>query len=215
MNKAKYRSAATAVLAAIVFCPAFGAFAQTEERLFNGFYVGLDAGRQNIIGRALVNGVDTLQQSSRSVATLLGGARLQLGYGIVAGLEGGIGLADGKLSLSDPANGLTVEYKNSTQVQYGVVLGYALGAQRDTLIFGYLSQVERRFDVSVQSPQGNFEQRDAQGLLRFGAGVERKISGPFRLRATIGTSRADFRGRPTNINVKTALDLAVSAIYQF
>lgn len=41
------------------------------------------------------------------------------------------------------------------------------------------------------------------------------MSGPFRLRATFGSSRADFGGRETNIEITRRLDVSLGLVVQF
>lgn len=188
---------------------------EVAPKIFDGFYVGVDFGRQNVIGGSLVNGVDVLSQKSKAVVSFFGGFRKQFAGGFVLGAEGGYGILDGDLALADPANQLFVAYDNNSQFHYGLILGHTVGAEKDILLFGYVSETSRSFDVAVLSAGTAFTQRDEQGLLRFGAGIEKHIAGPFLLRATAGTSRADFGGRPTNIDPTTKFDASAAVIIQF
>lgn len=180
---------------------------------FSGPYLALDMSRQNTIAGALVAGVDTLAQASRGVGTLAAGYRHQFTGGFVIGLEGSYGVTDGNLRLEDAANSLSIDYKNSTQYAIGGTFGYAVGPE--TLLYAYVSETKRSFGVVVRGPLGVGNQDDKQGLLRYGLGVERRISGPVGIRASIGSSRADFGGRPANITPSTRIDVSLGAVWQF
>lgn len=182
---------------------------------FDGPYLALDVSRQNTIGGALVAGVDTLAQASRSVGALSAGYRRQFAGGFVVGLEGGFGLTDGNLRHQDSANAVIIDYKNGTQYAFGGIAGFAPGKARETLIFGYLSETKRSFDVTVRGPLGVGSQKDKQGLLRYGLGVERRLSDYLSMRASLGSSRADFGDRRTNLNPRTRIDFSLGAVWQF
>lgn len=199
-------------LAAACLVPAAASAAPPADTAFDGPYIGLELGRQNTIAGALVGGVDTLKQSVRSVAALNAGYRLRLTNGLVAGLEVGYGLTDGDLSQQDPVNGLSIDYRNSTQIGYGGTFGYAWG---ETLLFAYLSEVKRSFDVTIHGPLGVGRQTDKQGLLRYGLGIERRLTDIVSVRATTGRSRADFGGRRTNIDPKHKIDVGLGVVAQF
>lgn len=183
-----------------------------QSRGFAGLYFGVDAGPQQVIGGSLVDGVDTLQEDTRVVVTFFGGLRGQF-RGFVIGGELGYGRTDGDLILSEPSRLLTVDYKNDSQWNWTLTGGHTIGA--NTLVFGYLSEVTRNFDVTIRLGGGTTEQQDEQGLLRFGAGVEQRLTGPLRLRVTAGSSRADFGDRVTNIDVKRRFEAAVGVVLQF
>ena len=202
----------------LIFEPAMAQDEATDEhapKIFDGFYAGVDIGRQNVIGGSLVNGIDVLAQDSRTVVSFFGGFRKQFAGGFVLGAEGGYGVMDGDLALADPANQLFVAYDNNSQFHYGLILGHTLGSKKDMLLFGYVSEVSRSFDVAISSAGSAFTQTDEQGLLRFGAGIEKHVAGPFLVRATAGTSRADFGGAVTNIDPATKFDASAALIVQF
>jgi hypothetical protein len=185
------------------------------ERAFTGIYLGAEAGRVNVIGGALVSGVDTLAQDSRTALTFFGGGRYEFPARIVAGVELAFGVEDGDLRLEDPSASLTVDYRNSTHVRYGGTVGVVLGAARRTLLFGYVSENTRTFDVTIQQAGQTILQEDEQGLLRYGGGIEQRLTSRLGFRATMGSSRADFGGRPTNIAVERPLELAAGLVVRF
>lgn len=204
------RRIAAAVMMVGLF--AGSASAQSGRGPFSGLYVGAEAGRQHVIGGSLVDEVDTLQEDSRVVATVFGGLRAQF-QGFVLGAELGFGRTDGDLILSEPSRLLTIDYQNDSQWHWTLNAGHTIGSR--TLLFGYVSEVTRKFDVTILLAGVTTEQQDEQGLLRFGGGIEQRIAGPLRLRGTIGTSRAGFGDRETNIEVSKRVDASIGFVLQF
>lgn len=182
---------------------------------FSGPYFGLEFSRQNVIAGALVAGVDMLAQSSRNLPLLNSGYRYQFRSGLVIGAEVSYGGTATDLGLSEPAYDLTIDYKGNTQFSFGGVIGYAGRATRETLIYAYLSETKRTFDVTIRGPLGVGTQTDKQGLLRYGLGLERRLTGPISIRASLGSSRADFGGRLTNIDPETKIDVVLGVQWQF
>ncbi len=197
---------------------ASGASAQDMEAprndVFSGPYVGVDVGSQNLFGGSLVGGVDMLAQESRAVVEFLGGWRWQFDNGLVFGVEGQFGFTDGNLTLSDPANLLLITYENDAQYGYGATFGRAFGSQRDLLLFGYVFDTTREFDVTIQNAFGTFTQNDEQGFIRYGLGVEKQIHNGWIARASLGQVSADFT-RQTNIDVEDKTDFTFAILYQF
>ncbi len=202
------RSTVLKLLLFVVLLTSRAASAQT----FSGPYAGVEFGRQHIIGGSLVNGVDTLQEDSRLVTSFFGGFRVEVKRFVVGG-DAGIGLMDGDLSLNDPAQALSVDYRAGSQWHWALHAGYAV--RPATLVFGYLSEVTRSFDVTVTQSGHATPQEDEQGMLRFGGGVEQRLRGPLHLRVTAGTSRADFGGQPTNIDVNRRFEFGAGLVLQF
>lgn len=200
-------------LAASLGAEELDAASGAPERQFNGFYAGVEVGRQNIIGGSLVGGIDTLQQDSRTVLSFPLGWRTQAGR-VVFGVEFAYGRADGDLERIEPAAGLRITYENETQTQIGGTLGYALGARRRALLFAYLGEASRSFDVTIRLGNEVILQGDEQGLLRYGVGGEWAVSKRVRARATIGSSRASFGGT-TNIEPDKPLDASIGLFFQF
>jgi hypothetical protein len=199
---------ALALLGSAIWTPA----AEAQVRPFNGAYIAIDVGAQHIIGGSLVGGVDTLQDASRLVAAASGGVRRDI-RGIVIGGELGLGVTDGDIELRDPGRGLVVTYRNNRQWDWALMAGPALG--RKTLLFGYLSEVTRQFDVTIERGDAVTSQRDEQGLLRFGLGVEHRVGGPLHVRVAVGTSRANFGDRATNKAINKRLEATAGLLWQF
>jgi hypothetical protein len=183
-----------------------------EAQTFNGPLLGVEAGRQHIIGGSLVDEIDTLQEDTRTVVSVSGGYRFEARRFVFGG-ELGLGWTDGDLALADPSRSLAVTYQNHMQRHWQLHGGYAIGA--GTLLFGYVSEITRNFDVTVDSRGQTFTQEDEQGILRFGGGVEQRLRGPFHLRLTAGSARADFGDRRTNIDVNRRFEIAAGLVVQF
>jgi len=202
-----------ALLAFVVAGPLLAEGADSPKR-WDGLYVGIDLGRHNVIGGSQVDGVDVLQQDMRGAVTFLAGFRKQLGAGFVVGAEAGYGRVDGDLQLSDPGRDLLIDYGNDSQHHFGLILGHTLGRTRRMLLFAYLNELSRSFDVTIQAGSAQLQQHDEQGLLRYGIGAEVSLTGPLGVRATAGSSRAKFEG-PTNIVPATELEASVGFVLQF
>lgn len=196
------------VMSALIVATPVPAFA--GERAFTGIFAGADVGRQSVVGGSLVSGVDVLSQDSRTVFSIVAGVCYQFEQGLVVGFEGSVGFLDGDLRLSDPSHQLEVGYRNDSQTTVGLNAGYALGPDRRWLLFGYISEATRKFDVTVEQAMTIFGQNDEQGMLRFGAGVERQVFRHLHLRMNVGTQRADFGGQQTNIEVKKTLEFGAA-----
>jgi hypothetical protein len=183
-----------------------------QSRDFHGVYLGAEVGREDFIGGSFVDGVDFLAQDTKRVASLVAGVRYQTAVGIVVGAEGTWGSTDGDLTLEDPANDLRIDYANDTQTSIGGMLGFAAGS---VLLFAHASEVTRHFDVRVTRGGGAFDQKDEQGMLRYGIGVEATVVPSLQLRLEGGFGRADFGDARTNIEPERPLQLALGVMYQF
>ena len=183
-----------------------------HAQTFRGPYGGIEFGRQQVIGGSLVDGVDTLHQDSRWVTSLFGGARAQAGWFVIGG-ELGMGFLDGTLALTDDARALAIDYRTNRQWHWSAHAGVSAG--ESSVIFGYVSEVTRTFDVTISQAGQLFSQQDEQGLLRFGAGIEFRLRKGLHLRMTGGTSRADFGDRPTNITVGRQFEGGAGLVLQF
>lgn len=201
--------AGSIALAAVTFA-APGAAAGEE---FSGLYVGGIVEHKNIIAGAQVGGVDILAQESRLGAGLIGGWRHQFSNGLVIGVEGGWGAEDATLDLSVPSSGLNIEYDNSAYWRLGGSIGLVVGPEDRTLLFVYLHETTRDFDVAIRQGGGMFKQQDEQGLLAYGVGIERKLTARTSVRGALGTSRAEFDG-PTNIGPDQPIDVSSGFLFR-
>lgn len=199
------------------FCKSFcSAQNGAAERHFDGLYLGANAGSQNLFGGSFVDGVDVLAQESRFVAEVFTGFRKQFLKGRLAGgVEVQIGFTDGNLLHVDPANSLMITYKNNFQYGYGLVLGGVPFKERNLLAFAYAFETERRFDVTITDKYGPYKQKDEQGMLKYGLGLEAIIWRRLHARATVGRLRVDFGDQVTNIEVDDKWDFTVGVVYQF
>jgi hypothetical protein len=128
-----------------------GAEEGAVPKRFDGLFVGIDLGRHNVIAGSQVDGVDVLQQDVRSAVTFSGGFRKQLGGGLVIGAEAGYGLVDGDLQLSDPGRDVVIDYAGDSQTHFGLTLGHTVGHSRRVLLFAYLNELSRSFDVTIRA----------------------------------------------------------------
>jgi len=205
----KRLSAACAVLAAL----GMASEAAGQERRFSGMYVGTEAGANNVIAGADINGVDTLAQERRLGVGGFVGARIQLESGVVLGAEAGAAWEDGNLELRQ--TGLSIDYENNLRWRYGATVGIAVGERRDTLLYAYFSEMKRSFDVSIQQGPSAFQQQDEQGLFVLGVGVERAFGEHFSVRGSLGGARPDFGDRQLNMRPETIVDFNIAALWRF
>lgn len=188
------------------------AIVSAQPAAFSGPYVAVEAGRQQVIGGSLVDGVDTLQEDARGVFSVSAGWRRALGP-VVIGADVGLGRFDGALTLRDDATATTVRYDTSSQWHWRLTGGLMLG--RRTLTYAYVSEVTRAFDVTITRGNASTAQQDEQGLLRFGGGLERRLGGPVHVFVTAGSSRANFGERRTNIKPGRRLEVSAGVAFQF
>jgi len=204
--------------AAAVLCLATGFVAEAslaqDTKSFNGVYAGLGAASQNVWGGSFVDGTDVLAQDRRNIWEMSGGWRKQFGW-FVAGAEVQVGLLDGDLSLAEPGSDLAVQYENSRQFGFGLTAGASLGVARRWLAYVYAFESQRSFAVTVVNDERTFRQKDEQGFLRYGLGVETRLTRGLHARGTIGSYRVDFGDLITNIDVAGELEYTVGLVYQF
>lgn len=192
-------------------------FAQNSPaaRHFDGIYLGANAGSQNLFGGSFVDGTDVLAQESRFVAELFTGFRKQFLKGrLLAGAEVQIGFTDGDLLHHDPDKSLKINYKNSFQNGYGLTLGAVLLKNKNLLAYTYAFETKRKFDVTIREGAATYKQKDEQGMLKYGLGVEAKIWRGLHARATLGRLRVDFGDLKTNIDVEDKWDMTLGVVYQ-
>jgi hypothetical protein len=209
-------------LGGAVMCGLFAlsAVAHTQERqpTFSGLLLAVDGARQSVIAGALHAGVDVLHQQTKFAALGSIGVRGQLPIGTVIGIELGAGPLHSRFVQSEPAMDIRVRYLGSRQRSIGAQLGQVVGARRRSLIYAYAYEMTRTFDVTIEGPFGGSStfpvtgQRDEQGILRFGLGVERMANDWLSVRVNAGTARADFGNRPTNIDVSRPFEFGVGLV---
>lgn len=193
-------------------------FAQDEkpQLYFDGLHFGANAGSQNLFGGSFVDGVDVLAQESRFVAELFSGFRKQFLKGrLLAGAELQMGFTDGDLIHEDPTQSLIINYENDFQSGYGLMLGSVFLKEKTLLIYAYAFETERKFDVHIHQGEHSFKQKDEQGMLKYGLGLEAKIWKGLHLRTTAGRLRVDFGDLVTNIEVDDKWDFTVGVLGQF
>jgi len=212
MSNRKIAAAFTLSLAATA---ATQAFAQDADRYFSGPYIGAEAGLQQIIAGSSVNGVDILAEDRRFVADLFGGFRHQFPFGLILGAEGAYGLFDGNLQQFYPVGPTGVSYDGGDQFSYGGTLGWVVGPERTLMLYGYLKETKRTFDIVGVTAGTPFFQQDKQGMLRYGGGAELRVAGRLHVRAAIGAGRADFGGRITNFDPKSKVEASIGLLAQF
>lgn len=188
--------------------------AHAQPRNFHGLHVGVEYGSQSIIGGSRVDDLDVLAQESRSVMTLSAGVRYEFGMGLVVGAEATKGFLDGDLAHTEPEDELQIAYENDGQTTLGAIVGFAFGRQKDWLVFGYLSEATREFDVTIQSRGAEFDQRDEQGMLRYGVALERRLFRGLHAQMRVGSGRADF-DHETNFDPDRRLEYAAGVLWQF
>ncbi|MBK7872785.1 MAG: hypothetical protein IPJ74_19965 [Saprospiraceae bacterium] len=187
-----------------------------NNRFFDGFYLGANVGSQNLFGGSFVDGVDILAQESRFVAELFTGFRKQfLKNRLLVGAEFQFGFTDGDLMHTDLEKQLEITYKNNTQSGFGLTLGVTLGNRKNMLLFAYGNETTRKFDVSITDRFGTYQQKDEQGMLKYGIGLEMAVYKKINIRATAGGLRVDFGNLETNINVEDKMDVTIGITYQF
>ena len=186
-----------------------------KTKLFDGFYGGAELGVQRVYSGALIDNVDVLQDDGRVAASLLVGWRHQFDNHLVVGLEGQIGLTDGDLVRTEPAHSLTINYNNGSHFAAGLTLGYAFGASRDWLFYGYGIASVRDFDLDISLGAASFTQEDRMGVIRYGVGIEKQWRNGWGVRAAIGSNYTDFGDLITNMDVNGRLEVSSAVIYNF
>ena len=185
-------------------------------KYFNGPYIGFNIGIQNVFGGSFVNDMDILAQESKFVAELLAGYRVQfLKNRLVTGLEFSVGFLDGSLEHNDMNEPLYIKYDNTFQYSYGGTIGIPVDKRRRYMVFGYMNETKRKFDVAISQPPYNYTQQDKQGMLKYGIGLEVLVYKSIHIIAKFGKLSVDFGESETNIDVEDKYDFTVGANFQF
>jgi hypothetical protein len=189
--------------------------AQTQQKNFDGLYLTLQAGSQNVFGGSWVNDMDILAQESRFVVDMGAGFRKQfLKERFLLGIEFVYGFMDADLSYQSEADQLSINYQCKTQTGFGGMAGVALGSKRNNLVFVYGNETTRKFEVTIRDEFGPYYQKDEQGMFKYGVGFERHVFKRFNIRASIGGLLVDFGDMPTNIDVEDKLDVMAGLSFQ-
>jgi hypothetical protein len=183
---------------------------------FDGMYFEVNVGSQNVFGGSFVNDMDILAQESKLVTEIGLGYRKQfMNNRLVTGLAFSLGFLNGNLEHISADDPLKINYKNSSQYSFGLITGILLDKHRRFLLYGYLNETKRKFHVIIDQPPYNYTQRDKQGMLKFGVGMEYQVFKRFHVKASFGGLRVDFGELKTNINVEDKYDLMTGIVYQF
>lgn len=183
---------------------------------FDGLYLGVNAGIQNVFGGSFVNEMDILAQESKFVSEFALGFRKQFLHNrFLIGLELSGGVLDGSLTHTDADEQLYISYKTSFQHSMGLQAGTVVGKKKNLLLFAYTNETKRTFDVEIQQRQYNFTQTDKQGMLKYGLGVEWQAFTHINIRTSFGALRVDFGELQTNMEVEDKFDASLGIIFQF
>ncbi|EAR00558.1 porin family protein [Maribacter sp. HTCC2170] len=188
-----------------------------NESYFDGPYVGLTLGAQNIFGGALIDDLDVLGQKSALVIELSAGYRIQfLNDRFIAGAALQFGITDGDLTQTDTRNQMMVDYKNNSQFGYGIQIGVALGKKKAFLLYAFGNVTKRNFDITIMETSGfDFTQKDGQRFGRYGLGVEIPMLKKFNITANVGRVSVDYGDLETNKDVDDKTDFNLGVVYQF
>lgn len=188
-----------------------------HEKSFDGPYLGVNVGAQNIFGGALIDELDVLSQKSGFVLEFSSGYRWQFSRNkLVFGAELQYGITDGNLEQTDTRNQMKIDYENNSQFGYGLNFGVALGKKRCVLLTTYAYITRRSFDINIRETTGfAFTQKDVQRFIRYGLVLESPIYKRLHLKASIGRIYVDYGDLETNMDVDDKWDIAIGANYQF
>ncbi len=181
------------------------------SRKFEGLYIGINTGVQSVFSEALIDEQRVPEQDSRWTAEFLIAHRWQfLNDRIVFGLEVQLGLTDGDLDRSFTGlRQLDINFTNNSQASLGYSMGYVSGKKKNILLYTYLHQIRRSFDISLTEDGSIIAwQRDSQTALRYGLGLEYNLGRQFSTRLSLGSQNL-------KINVDEATEFTLGVIYQF
>lgn len=202
----------------IIFTISNLTFAQdTKSRPFQGPYLGVSLGSQNIFGGAFLDDLDVLAQKSGFVLDILGGYRLQLlDERLVVGAEYLYGFTDGDLTYRDPRYGFKIDYQNDRQIGIAMNLGYAFGVERNYHAFIVIGQCRRKFEIDFMDNGGViYNQKDEQNFERYGLGFEAKSFEKISLRISAAKISVDYGELELTQNVEDRFDFNAAVIFQF
>jgi hypothetical protein len=212
MKKAHHTSIGL-VLLCLAPVPGAGADEAMEEQ-FSGFYLGASVASQNVWAGSSINGIDFRAQDRRPGVDAAFGWRWQFDLVWVVGIEVQYGWLTGDLGLGVGGDPLHITYANDHQWGIGGHAGRTVGDGRH-LVYLYAYETDRDFDVKVTGSFGSFSQRDEQGFLRFGLGLETAWSARLHSSILLGSYRVDFGGVPSNLDVSGEFDLRLGLVYHY
>lgn len=167
-----------------------------------GLRLALLAQRSAVSAGALArDGTDVVQRETRSEPAI------ELGWSWSVGTRGQLQLA---MAWSPAGSALERPFGQGGRVHYapqggsgslGARAGWRWGEASGRplwAVFG-VSEVKRRFEVTLTDAQGTIRQRDRQGHLRLEAGVEWAWQPQWRVRALLVHSRQDFGSRAVDL----------------
>lgn len=189
----------------------------SDDKKFDGIYLSSSVGIQNIFGGALIDELDLLAQKSGFVLeTSLGYRRQFAKERMLVGVELQFGLTNGDLTETDIRNQSKVTYENSSQGGYGLTIGGILGKSRGLLVFGYLNNTRRNFDIEITETDGRaYTQKDGQVFIRYGIGAEFPVWRRFHIKASFGSVITDYGDLTISQSVDDKMDFNLGATFQF
>lgn len=192
-----------------------------NERItyFDGFYGKLETGSQNVFSGALIDGIDVLTNKGSLVTSMAFGFRRQVvSERLVIGSEIQLGLVDGGLS-KNYHNGeqmLVINYENKVQTGFGLSLGAVPDPAKKWLIYVYGYSTKRSFDISFIEENGfEHQQTDENTFLRYGVGIETRLSHKWSISGSLGKVYVDFGDAITTQSVTDLVDLSIGLVFRF
>lgn len=188
-----------------------------DNERFDGMYLGSSVGIQNIFGGALIDELDLLAQKSGFVfETSLGYRKQFANERLLAGVELQFGFTNGDLTETDLRNQSSVTYQNSSQGGYGLMIGGVLGKSMRLLVFSYLNNTRRNFDIQITPVAGGaYMQEDGQVFTRYGIGAELPVWGRLHIKASFGAVMTDYGDLVASQSVNDKMDMNLGVSFQF
>ena len=183
------------------------------NRTLSGPYLGLGVSNQSVVSGAAIAGFDVLAKDRRTVTEVSGGYRFPLSQHVFIGAEVQYGALNGELSFNSNEFGVHIDYDTDSQISYGLTFGGQLSER--TVLSIYALELERDFDIVIQSPFGEFTQKDSQGALRYGVVLEALLNNRWSVKSSLGRVKTGIAKSKNNITYGTQIDFGVSLNYYF